>query len=74
MLDVHLDQSINKIYKLARKRRHELLTMEHLMLALINNKHASQILNSVGADKQLLQQELMRLKSLTLMQAKNISW
>ncbi|VAW47340.1 ATP-dependent Clp protease ATP-binding subunit ClpA [hydrothermal vent metagenome] len=58
MLDVHLDQSINKVYKLARKRRHELLTMEHLMLALINNKHASQILNSVGADKHLLQQEL----------------
>ncbi|MGJ8663713.1 MAG: ATP-dependent Clp protease ATP-binding subunit ClpA [Marinicella sp.] len=58
MLDVHLDQSINRIYKLARKRRHELLTMEHLMLALINNKHASQILNMVGADKHLLQQEL----------------
>ena len=58
MLDIHLDQSINKIYKQARKRRHELLTMEHLMLALINNKHAAQILNNVGADKQLLQQEL----------------
>lgn len=58
MLDVHLDQSINKIYKLARKRRHELLTMEHLMLALINNKHASHVLSMVGADKQLLQQEL----------------
>ena len=37
MLDVHLDQSINKIYKLARKRRHELLTMEHLMLALLSS-------------------------------------
>jgi len=58
MLDVHLDQSINKIYKWARDQRHELLTMEHLMLALINNKHASKILNTVGTDKQLLQQEL----------------
>ncbi len=58
MLDIHLDQSINEVYKLARQKRHELLTMEHLMLALLNNKHASNILKMVGADKQLLQQEL----------------
>lgn len=58
MLDIHLDQSINEIYKRAQKERHELLTMEHLMLALLNNKHASNILKMVGADKQLLQQEL----------------
>jgi len=58
MLDAHLDQSINKIYKLARKNRHELLTMEHLMLALLNNQHAAMVLDAVGADKQLLQQEL----------------
>lgn len=58
MLDIHLDQSINEIYKRAQKERHELLTMEHLMLALLNNKHASNILKAVGADKQLLQQEL----------------
>lgn len=58
MLDIHLDQSINQIYKRAQKERHELLTMEHLMLALLNNKHASNILKTIGADKQLLQQEL----------------
>jgi len=58
MLDIHLDQSINKIYKLARQKRHEMLTMEHLMLALINNKHARQILKMVDADITLLQQEL----------------
>ena len=58
MLDTHLDQSINKIYKLARQKRHELLTMEHLMLALLENQHAASILDEVGADKPLLQQEL----------------
>ncbi|MCB1583733.1 MAG: ATP-dependent Clp protease ATP-binding subunit ClpA [Marinicella sp.] len=58
MLDTHLDQSINKIYKLARKERHELLTMEHLMLALLENKHASHILEMVEADIPLLRQEL----------------
>ncbi|MCX7553915.1 ATP-dependent Clp protease ATP-binding subunit ClpA [Marinicella sp. S1101] len=58
MLDIHLDQSINQVYKYARKRRHELLTMEHLMLALLTNKHAKHVLNTVGADIQLLQQEL----------------
>ena len=58
MLDSHLDHSINKIYKLARNRRHELLTMEHLMLALLSNQHAVRILDEVGADKPLLQQEL----------------
>ncbi len=58
MLDTHLDQSINKIYKMARKKRHELLTMEHLMLALLENQHAAKILNDVDADIALLQQEL----------------
>jgi len=58
MLDTHLDQSINRIYKMARKNRHELLTMEHLMLALLDNKHANQILQDVDADITLLKQEL----------------
>lgn len=58
MLDTHLDQSINKIYKMARKKRHELLTMEHLMLALLDNQHAAKILHDVDADCSLLSQEL----------------
>lgn len=58
MLDSYLDQCINKIYKQARQERHELLTMEHLMLALLENKHAVQVLNMVEADIPLLKQEL----------------
>jgi ATP-dependent Clp protease ATP-binding subunit ClpA len=58
MLDSQLDQNISEIYTLARQKRHELLTMEHLMLALLKNKQALQVLKMVGADLHLLEQEL----------------
>lgn len=58
MLDLHLDNTVNQIYKYARHHRHELLTMEHLMLGLLKNKHALHVLDAVGADITLLQQEL----------------
>ncbi len=58
MLDSQLDQNISEVYTLARQKRHELLTMEHLMLALLKNKQALQVLRMVGADLHLLEQEL----------------
>jgi len=58
MLDSQLDQNISEVYTLARQKRHELLTMEHLMLALLKNKQALQVLKMVGADLHLLEQEL----------------
>ncbi|MCX7545183.1 ATP-dependent Clp protease ATP-binding subunit ClpA [Marinicella gelatinilytica] len=58
MLDSQLDQNISEIYTLARQKRHELLTMEHLMLALLKNKQALQVLKMVGADLHLLEQDL----------------
>ena len=58
MLDIHLDTTVNQIYKYARHHRHEMLTMEHLMLGLLKNKHALQVLDAVGADVTLLKQEL----------------
>ncbi len=58
MLDKHLDNTVNQVYKYARHHRHEMLTMEHLMLGLLKNKHALKVLDAVGADVSLLQQEL----------------
>ncbi len=58
MLDLHLDNTVNQIYKYARHHRHEMLTMEHLMLGLLKNKHALRVLDAVAADVNLLQQEL----------------
>ncbi len=58
MLDSALDKTINQIYRYARRNRHELLTMEHLMLGLLSNEHAKRVLTTVGADIPLLRQEL----------------
>lgn len=58
MLDKNLDQTIGLIYRYARKRRHELLTMEHLMLGLLTNVHAKQVLDALGVDSHLLKDEL----------------
>ncbi|WP_395374691.1 ATP-dependent Clp protease ATP-binding subunit ClpA [Marinicella sp. W31] len=58
MLDKSLDQTISLIYRYARKHRHELLTMEHLMLGLLTNPHVKQVLDALGADSHLLKDEL----------------
>jgi ATP-dependent Clp protease ATP-binding subunit ClpA len=42
----------------ARRRRHEYITLEHLLLALTHEKRASEILRACGADSQQLRQDL----------------
>ncbi|HYC23240.1 MAG TPA: ATP-dependent Clp protease ATP-binding subunit ClpA [Candidatus Bathyarchaeia archaeon] len=42
----------------ARKRRHEYLTLEHLLLAMLDNRQVAQMLSALGADLDLLRQGL----------------
>lgn len=58
MLDSQLDKTINQLYRYAHRHRHEMLTLEHLMLGLLDNQHAKQILQTLGADMVLLRTEL----------------
>jgi ATP-dependent Clp protease ATP-binding subunit ClpA len=58
MFSKDLEQSIGQCYKRAREARHEFMTVEHLMLALLDNPSAESVLKAVGADFPRLRHEL----------------
>lgn len=58
MLNKELEFSLNMAFKAARERRHEFITVEHLLLALTENPTAAEVLRACGADADLLRQEL----------------
>lgn len=58
MLDKALEQSLNHAFHDAREKRHEFITIEHLMLALLDNKDALEVLRAVGADIGVLKSDL----------------
>lgn len=60
MLDKELDDCISKIYQQAIFNRHEFLTMEHLMLGLLQNSHVCNVLDEVDCDINLLKTELQQ--------------
>lgn len=58
MLDKELEQTLNTAFKAARDKRHEFMTVEHLLLALIDNSAASGVLKACGVDLTVLSKEL----------------
>ena len=58
MFSKDLEHSIGQCYKRAREARHEFMTVEHLLLALLENPSAEAVLRAVGADFPQLQQQL----------------
>ena len=40
MLNKDLEQTLNEAFIFAREHRHEFMTVEHLLLALLDNKSA----------------------------------
>jgi ATP-dependent Clp protease ATP-binding subunit ClpA len=50
MFSKDLELTIGQCYKEARERRHEFMTVEHLLLALLDNPSAAAVLRSCGAD------------------------
>ncbi len=59
MLSKELEQTLNDAFKGARVKRHEFMTVEHLLLALLDNDAAMQVLTSCGADIANLRNELV---------------
>ncbi|MGO3740307.1 MAG: ATP-dependent Clp protease ATP-binding subunit ClpA [Marinomonas foliarum] len=58
MLDKELEQTLNTAFKAARDKRHEFMTVEHLLLALIENGAASSVLKACGVNLDILSKEL----------------
>ncbi len=59
MLSKDLEVTLNLAFKGARSKRHEFMTVEHLLLALIDNDSAATVLRSCGADLPSLRKELI---------------
>jgi ATP-dependent Clp protease ATP-binding subunit ClpA len=58
MLSKELEFTLNLAFKEAREKRHEFMTVEHLLLALLDNPTAAEVLKSCGADLDKLKKEL----------------
>ncbi len=58
MFSKDLEYAIGQCYKHAREARHEYMTVEHLLLALIDNPSAETVLKACGADFQRLRTDL----------------
>ena len=60
MLDKDLEQTLNDAFCDARDKRCEFVTVEHLLLALLDNPAAIRVLRACGADIDELHNELTR--------------
>ncbi len=49
MIAQELEVSLHMAFMDARQKRHELITVEHLLLAMLDNPSASEVLNACGA-------------------------
>lgn len=58
MLNKDLELTLNLAFRFARERRHEYMTVEHLLLALLDNPAAGEALKSCGANIDRLRNEL----------------
>ncbi len=58
MLDKELEYTLNTAFKDARNKRHEFVTVEHLLLALLDNTSALEVLRACGANINRLRSNL----------------
>lgn len=58
MLDKELEQSLSQAFNEASHNRHEFMTVEHLLLALLDNSAAVDVLVACGADIDQLRDQL----------------
>ncbi len=58
MLSKELESSLNNAFKLARDKKHEFMTVEHLLLALLDNPSAADVLRACGINMDRMRKEL----------------
>ena len=59
MLNKELEFTLNMAFKAARDKRHEFMTVEHLLLALIENPTAAEVLRACGVNLEALGNQLV---------------
>jgi len=59
MLNKDLEISLNLAFRQAKDSRHEFMTVEHLLLALLDNPASIEALNACGIDLSVLRKELL---------------
>jgi len=60
MLSKDLEVTLNLAFREARSKRHEYMTVEHLLLALLDNDSAARVLRACGTNLDELRTELTR--------------
>jgi ATP-dependent Clp protease ATP-binding subunit ClpA len=60
MFSKDLEIAISEAYHLARSRRHEYLTVEHLLLALLDNRSAAEVISACEVDAEQLKLDLLQ--------------
>lgn len=58
MLNKDIELTLNSAFRDARGKRHEFMTVEHLLLALLDNESASRVLIACGVEIDKLKKEL----------------
>ncbi|MDM7858039.1 ATP-dependent Clp protease ATP-binding subunit ClpA [Thiopseudomonas acetoxidans] len=58
MLSMELEVTLNLAFRDARNKRHEYMTVEHLLLALLDNKEAADVLRGCDAELESIRNEL----------------
>jgi len=66
MLSAELEKTLNDAVRTARARHFEFITVEHLLLALLEDKSASSVLQAVGCDQKKLRDSLEEFIDTTL--------
>jgi ATP-dependent Clp protease ATP-binding subunit ClpA len=59
MIAQELEVSLHMAFVEARQKRHEFITVEHLLLALLDNPSAAEVLRACAADIEALRKELL---------------
>ncbi len=60
MLSQELESSLNSAFQMARAKRHEFITVEHLLLALLDNPTAARVLRACGGNLEELRRNLVQ--------------
>jgi len=58
MLSKELEFALNRAFKEARAKHHEYMTVEHMLLLLLDNPSAAKVLRACGADSERLRREI----------------
>ena len=66
MINQELEQNLNTAFKIAQTQKHEFVTVEHLLLALLDNSDAIQLLSSNNINTEKLRVELEEFIGLSL--------